>query len=227
MEQVFRDIRFALRALAKSPAFTFAVALILALGVGATTAIFTIANAAFLRPLPVEEPHRLVSIHTTDEKNPGTFSVAGENFLDFREQSRSFTDLVGHCNVFVNMAGEGEPAQVSGAMVTGTYFELLGLRPAAGRFFLREEDETPGTHPVLVLSYGSWENRFGRQDSIIGRELTAVPARAEYRSGPVGRRDESALDVPVQRQRGRSAGFRRDLTGPGSRSGCRVLRAGP
>ncbi len=172
MEQLFKDVRFAFRGLSKSPGFTLAVVVILALGVGATTAIFTMANAAFLRPLPVEDPDRLVGVYTTDQKNPGFFSMAGDNFRDFREQSDSFTDLIAFNNVFVNMAGEGEPAQVSGAMVTGSYFDVLGLRPAAGRFFLPAEDVTPGTHPVLVLTYGSWESRFGKEPSVIGRELT-------------------------------------------------------
>ena len=120
--QVFKDIRFACRGLARSPGFTVTVVLILALGVGATTAI--LANAAFLRPLPVGNSNELVAVYTTDEKKPGFFSVAGENFLDFREQSNSFVDLVASSNVFVNMAGEGEPVQVSGGMVTAGYFDL-------------------------------------------------------------------------------------------------------
>ncbi len=172
MDQVFKDIRFAFRGLIRNPGFTVTVVLILALGVGATTAIFTMANAAFLRPLPVGNPNELVAVYTTDEKNPGFFSVAGDNFLDFREQSTSFVDLVASSNVFVNMAGEGEPVQVSGGMVTAGYFDLLELRPSAGRFFLPEEDKTPGTHPVMVLSYSSWEGRFGKEPSVIGRELT-------------------------------------------------------
>ena len=172
IDQILKDVLFAFRGLVRSPGFTVTVVVILALGVGATTAIFTMANAAFLRPLPVEDPSQLVGVYTTDEKNPGFFSVAGENFLDFREQSNSFVDLVASSNVFVNMAGEGEPVQVSGGLVTAEYLDLLGIRPSAGRFFLPEEDETPGTHPVMVLSYSAWEGRFGKEPSVIGRELT-------------------------------------------------------
>ena len=172
MENLYRDFRYGLRTLVKSPSFAVVATLILALGVGATTAIFTLVNGFFLKPMPVPNAEGLMSVYTTDEKNPGFLAVSGENYKDFRDENEVFSSLAAYGVVLYNMGNLEEPAQVLGEIVTGNYFEVLGVRPALGRLFLPEEDVTPGTHPVVVLSYRSWQNRFGADPGLIGREIT-------------------------------------------------------
>ncbi len=93
MENFYRDVRYGLRTLAKSPGFTIVAALILALGIGATTAIFTLVNGIFLKPMPVQDAEGLMSVYTTDEKNPGFRQVSGENYKDYRDENEVFSDL--------------------------------------------------------------------------------------------------------------------------------------
>ena len=172
MENFYRDIRYGLRTLSKSPGFTLVATLILALGIGATTAIFTLVNGIFLKPMPVENAEGLMSVYTTDEKNPGFRQVSGENYKDYRDENEVFSDLAAYTQLLYNMGNLDEPSQVLGELVTADYFGVLGVGPALGRLILPEEDQTPGTHPVAVLSYKAWENRFGSDPGIIGREIT-------------------------------------------------------
>ena len=172
MDSLYRDFRYGLRTLVKSPGFTIIATLILALGVGATTAIFTLVNGVFLKPMPVPNAEGLISVFTTDEKNPGFLAVSGENYKDFRDENSVFSNLASYGQLLYNMGNLDEPAQVLGEMVSGNYFDLLEVKPALGRFFLPEEDLTPGTHPVVVISYRAWQNRFGSDPGVIGREIT-------------------------------------------------------
>jgi predicted permease len=177
MDALWQDVRYSLRILARAPAFAAAAILSLALGVGANTTIFTLINALFLNPLPVEQPAKLVAINTLDTKNTTQFGnilpLSYPNLVDFRDGNRVFAGVTGY-SMPVGLAmstGGGEPEGVFSQLVTANYFEVLGLRAAAGRFFLPDEDRTPGTHPVAVLNYRYWQRRFGGSADIIGHTI--------------------------------------------------------
>jgi predicted permease len=175
LETLWQDMRYGARMLWKNPGFTLVAILTLALGIGANTAIFTLVNAVFLQPLPVAEPSRLMSVFGTDEKNRGAqtdyISMSWPNFKDYRDQNDVFTEMIAFQNIVLNFSGGGEPEKIGGMIVTGNYFDLLGVKAAIGRTFLPEEDRTPGTHPVVVLSYGAWQRRFGGDPAIVGRSI--------------------------------------------------------
>jgi putative ABC transport system permease protein len=175
LETWSQDLRFGARMLWKKPAFTLIAITTLALGIGANTAIFTLINAVFLRPLPVSDPARLISIFGMDEKNRSDLmdfsGISWPNFKDYRDQNDVFTGMTAFQYVRLNFPGGGKPQQITGMIVTGNYFDLLGVNAAIGRTFLPEEDRTPGTHPVVVLSYGAWRRRFGGDPAIAGRAI--------------------------------------------------------
>jgi predicted permease len=179
MHTLFQDVRYALRMLAKNPGFTAIAILSLALGIGANTTIFTVVNAILLNPLPVKDISRVVEIDTIDSKTRVTAANATKlgmsymNFQDYARQTQLFsamTCLVGPLPV--TWSGGAEPRQLQGQMVSASYFDLLGLRPAAGRFFLPDEDTKPGGNNVAVLSYSLWTNKFGANPNIVGQNLT-------------------------------------------------------
>jgi predicted permease len=145
----------------------------LALGIGATTAIFSFADALLLRPLPVREPDRLARLHHESTINPGSFSsFSYPGYQELRERNEVFTELAAFSTGQIRL-GEGEDEEsVVGMMVSGNYFVALGAEMAVGRGFVAEEDRTPGTHPVTVLGHGLWERRFGRDPTIVGRDVT-------------------------------------------------------
>jgi hypothetical protein len=174
LDTLGQDIRFAFRTMVRNPGFAGTAVVVLAIGIGANTAIFTVVNDLLLRPLPVSAPDRLVSVW---EKNPekGWYmeTAAPANFLDWREQVPSFEDAAGYscCLNSRTMTGRGEPAIVSAASVTGNFFDVLGVRAAAGRVF-REEETWSDVAPTVILSDGFWERRFGRDESVIGSTIT-------------------------------------------------------
>jgi putative ABC transport system permease protein len=172
------DFRYTLRTLRKSPAFTLTAILSLALGIGANTTIFTVVNGVFLNPLPIEKASELISVHTLDS-TPGTRSsnllpMSYLNLKDLRDKNQVFTDLAGFSSPMAFGLSKGPaavPERAFGELVTGNYFDVLGIRPALGRFFLPEEDSTPGTHPVVVLGNGIWQFRFGGDPNLVGQNL--------------------------------------------------------
>ena len=179
MDLLWQDIRYSLRLLARAPAFTIAAILSLALGLGANTAIFTLINALFLNPLPVDRPARLVAVNTLDTKNSTQFGnvlpLSYPNLIDLRAGAgqRIFSGMAGYSMPFglaVSTPG-GEPEGVFSQLVTGNYFEVLGLRPAIGRFFRADEDRTPGARPVVVLSHRFWQRQFGGRADIVGHVI--------------------------------------------------------
>src|SRR5436305_7320825 len=173
METLLKDIRFGLRMLVKNPGFTAVAVISLALGIGANAAIFSIINAFLLAPLPVAEPAQLVSLFTIDQKNPGPLPVSHYNFLDYRDKTDVFDGLVAYNFAEVNLnrnAGEGR--QLIAEVVTGNYFDVLGVKPLYGRTFLPDEDRTPGTHPVVVLGYGCWLRDFGGDPGLVGQTIS-------------------------------------------------------
>ena len=165
-----RDVRYGLRALSKSPGFAAIAMLTLALGIGANTAIFTVVNGVLLRPLSYPDPARLLRIYETTREF-GEFSVAYPNFLDWRRESRSFTDLGASRGASFNFTGAGDPEQLSGEYVTAGLFPLLGVTPLLGRNFLPQEDRQ-GAACTAMLSYAFWQRRFAANPNILGKLLT-------------------------------------------------------
>jgi predicted permease len=177
MGKLWHDLRYSIRTLAKSPGFTVVAILSLALGIGANTTIFTLINSVFLNPLPVENTSELVAAFTTDENNPGQFTnlmqVSHPNYEDWRDQNEVFSGLAAYAFAMpVGMWDGAESEQIFTEMVSGNYFEVLGIQPAFGRFFHPDEDKTPGSHPVVVMSYGLWSRRFAKDPGILGTALT-------------------------------------------------------
>jgi len=165
-----QDLVYAFRQMAKAPVFTLIAVLTLALGIGATTAIFSVLDAVVLRPLPYPEPDRLMRIW---ESNPQTdqFSVSDPNYLDWRATNRSFQDMAAIRFTTPSLTGDGEPVRLTAAAVTASLFPVLGAKPALGRTFLPEEDRPGGATQVAVLSHPLWQSRFGADPGIVGRTL--------------------------------------------------------
>ncbi|MEJ2187166.1 MAG: ABC transporter permease, partial [Gemmatimonadota bacterium] len=175
LETLIRDIRFAARSLRRAPVVPLVAIPTLALAIGATTALFSFADALLLRPLPVHDPARLVTlvhVSTTDAGSYGSFSYP--DFLDVRQARRSagLEDLSAYSDIQVNLGGGAEATPVRAAIVSGNYFSVLGVKPLAGRTFTPEEDATLGTHPVVILSESLWAGRFGHDRSLLGRTVT-------------------------------------------------------
>src|SRR3989440_10238904 len=170
MADLWQDLRYAARMLARTPAFTTIAVLALALGIGANTAIFSVVNKVLLQPLPFKNPGELVIIwenatHLGFPKN----TPSPANFLDWRDQSTLFTGMAAMAPKDFNLTGVGEPERLDGRRVSANLFDLLGVQPRLGRRFLPEEDK-PGTH-VVILSYGLWQRRFGSDPRIVGQSL--------------------------------------------------------
>jgi predicted permease len=178
MEKLLQDLRYGVRVLVRSPGFTLVAVLSLALGMGANTAVFTLLYAVLLQPIPaVEEPSRLMALYTTDERNTGGFMTHLQtsylNYKDYRDQNESFSALAAHQFATVSLvAGSGPAEQVVGLTVSGNYFDVLGVKPRLGRFFLPDEDRARGLYPVVVLSHGCWQRRFGGDPSIVGKTIS-------------------------------------------------------
>ena len=172
---LLQDLRFAARLLLRSPGFTAVAVLSLALGIGANSTIFTLVNAVLLRPLPMQDPDRLVAVFTTDERNRGSFfnymRSSRLNFEDYRTNADVFTGMVSHSGLPLAFSGKGEPEQIFGEMVTGDFFGVLGVTPALGRAFLPDEDKVPGASLVTVLSHSFWQRRLGGDPALVGREI--------------------------------------------------------
>lgn len=173
METLLKDSRYGLRMLLKSPGFTFVALLSLALGIGANTAIFSMVSAFLFAPLPVEQASQLVSIFTMDTKNPGPLPTSHLNFIDYRDKNDVFSDVLGYTFAQVSLSGTGgESKQLFAELVSGNYFDVLGVKAEQGRMFSADEDKTPGTNPVVVLSYGTWQREFGGDASIVGKTIS-------------------------------------------------------
>jgi predicted permease len=167
---LWQDLRYAARMLARTPAFTTIAVLALALGIGANTAIFSVVNKVLLQPLPFKNPNELVMIwenatHLGFPKN----TPSAANFFDWRDQSTLFTGMAAMAPKDFNLTGVGEPERLDGRRVSANLFDLLGVQPRLGRGFLPEEDK-PGTR-VVILSSGLWQRRFGSDPRIVGQSL--------------------------------------------------------
>ena len=166
------DVRHAGRVLAKTPGFASVAVLTLAVGIGANTAIFSVANALLLRPLPYAQPDRLVVL-SSERKASGEQQgpLSYPRFTLVQDRSRSFTGVAAFCNEVFNLTGRGDPEQIPAARVSWNFFDILGVPPALGRGFRAEED-SPGGEPVVLLSDGFWRRRFAADASVVGRSVT-------------------------------------------------------
>ncbi len=174
MSTLLQDLRFALRMLRKSPGYTCIAIAVLALGIGANTAVFSVINAVLLRPLPYPNPDQLIALR---ERMPavGTGSISYPNYLDWRASQRTCTDLAmarrDSFNVSFPAALGAPPEQVNGAIVTANYLTILGVRPELGRDFTEQED-TPGGPKSVLISESLWRRRFNANPKVVGSELT-------------------------------------------------------
>jgi predicted permease len=173
------DLRGGLRMLRRSPGFTFVAVLSLALGIGANTAIFTIINAVFLHPLPVEEPSRLAEMFTHDTLTVNTnanFQLTGTslpNYEDYRDQNNVFSGLATVTfPIPLNWGGQAEPQQLNASLTSGNFFDVLGVKPYRGRTFIADGDKKLGGNPEVVLSYSLWARRFGSDEKFIGQTIS-------------------------------------------------------
>jgi putative ABC transport system permease protein len=164
------DLRYAARMLRKNPGFAAAAVVTLALGIGANTAIFSICNAVLFKPLPYAEPGRIVTLWEWMGRG-GLGTVAPANFVDWRNESRSFSDMAAVNSSSFILGGQDEAARLAGAGVSWNFFSLLGVRFTLGRNFLPEEDR-PGQNRVAILSHRVWQERFGADRDIVGRQIT-------------------------------------------------------
>jgi putative ABC transport system permease protein len=169
MANVWQDLRYAFRLLAKSPGFTVLAVITLGLGIGANTAIFTVVNAVLLRPLEFRDPSRLVI--AAEKSNFPTISTSYQNYVDWRDQSHSFESLEATRGATITLTGDGEPERLNVRMATAPIFPLLGVNAVLGRTFLAEEDRAGGA-PVVLLSHGLWQRRFGGSRGVIGKPVT-------------------------------------------------------
>src|SRR5262249_40206748 len=166
LEALWIDIRYAARRLRKTYTFTAAVALTLALGIGANTAIFSLCDAVLLKPLPYADPNRLVTLWE-QLPNGTTMTVAPANFVDWRRQTHSFSEVAAIRSSSLVLTASGEPARLSVGMVSWDFFALFGVESALGRSFFEDEDQ-PGRDHVAILSYATWASRFGSRTDLIG-----------------------------------------------------------
>ena len=170
LEDVWQDARYAVRSLRKNPGFTVVAVLTLALGIGANTAIFSVINAVLLRPLPYEDPQRLVVLTETISERP--IGVSYPNFVDWRNQNTVFANVAAvRERESFNLTGAGESERLQGRLVSYNFLSTLGVKPVAGRDFVAEDDR-PGAAPAVILSHALWQRRFGSDLTIIGRQLT-------------------------------------------------------
>ena len=168
------DVRYAVRVLGRAPAFAVAVVAVLALGIGATTAIFSIVNAVLLRPLPFDDPERLVRLFHVPPPSafPGMprFSLSAANFYDWQRDARMFDGMAMYRFRQFTLTGSGTPESTVAGAVGAGFFDVLRARPAMGRTFLPEED-LPGRGRVVILSHRLWKARFGAAGDVIGRTM--------------------------------------------------------
>jgi predicted permease len=172
---VGQDIRFALRSMSKTPGFTAVAVLSLALGIGATTAIFTVVNFILFHPLRVANPSRLMEIFTIDESHrderTNYLPSSYPNGDDLRRRVRSFSGTALYASTDVSMTINGTPERLTADLVSGNFFDVLGIQPALGRNFSAEDDIKPGASAFVVLTYGVWERKFGGNRQVLNQTV--------------------------------------------------------
>ena len=174
MDSILKDLRYALRGLAKRPVFTTAVIVTLVLAIGATTSVFSVVNGVLLQPLPHPDPDQLVQIHEVDAR-PGSFTdrnaVSVANFGDWRDQNRTFEQIAAFNHWHITHRGDGDPERVFAGFVSTEFFSIVGVQPHLGRTFVEGED-APGADRVVILGYNFWQSRYGADSAIVGEAIT-------------------------------------------------------
>src|ERR1700690_308999 len=215
MGQLVQDIKYGVRMLAKNPGFALIAVLTLALGIGANTAIFSLTDQVLLRLLPVERPEELVVLRSpgpvggrvrSDGDSSASFSYP--MYKNLRDQDPAFSGLLARFAVQVSVSGQGQTELANGELVTGNYFEVLGVRPALGRIFSASDETAPGANTVAVLSYGYWSRHYGGDPGILnkilnvnGTPLTIVGvARAGFAGVQVGQVPDLFIPVTMKAQ---------------------------
>ncbi|HEY0760339.1 MAG TPA: ABC transporter permease [Acidisarcina sp.] len=180
MTALLQDIRYALRQLRNSPGFTITAVLTLALGIGANTAIFTVLDQVLLRNLPVPHPDQLVMLRFTGLDDGSLHTHGGDNndyfsfpmYRDLRDKGGVFTGLLATDSTDVGVGWHNETSFAPGELVSGNYFDVLGIKPAIGRLFVAADDVQPDANPVVVLSFAYWQQRFGADPSIVNQQVS-------------------------------------------------------
>src|SRR5688572_11484847 len=174
MSHLLADIRFALRSFLKSPVFTTVAVASLALGIGANTAIFTLMDQVLLRSLPVRDPEQLVMVFARGShygSNWGSNSMSYPMYRDLRDQNQVFSGMIGRFTTSASLSYEGQTERISTELVSGNYFDVLGVQPALGRLITPEDDKAPGAGTVAVLGYDYWQSRFGGKPDVLGKTV--------------------------------------------------------
>jgi putative ABC transport system permease protein len=171
VSDLWQDLRYGLRMLAKNPGFTIVAVIALALGIGANSAIFSVVNTVLLRPLPYKNPERLVMVWEENSKQGFPRDVPSPaNFMDWRDQNHAFESMAAIVDLSFNLTGAGDPERIDGRRVSASLFSLLGVEPQLGRAFRAEEDR-PGANHVVIIGHGLWQRRFGSDPGIIGKPI--------------------------------------------------------
>src|SRR5690242_11296807 len=182
LADLLRDLNYGLRSMARASGFSFFAILAIALGIGASTTVFTVVNSLLLHPLPARDPSRLVSLYTTHLKNQkpsgNLLPISYPKLKDYQAGNAAFSNVAGFSPPMPMTLVEGTAQErFFGQLVTNGYFETLGLTPEKGRFFLPGEVSAPGSASVAVLSYSAWKHRFGSAADVVGKtlELNGAP----------------------------------------------------
>ena len=172
MGTLIQDIKFGLRMLAKNPGFTAIAVLTLALGIGATSTIFSWIDSTLLNPIPgVTRTSDLVTVMRGTVSEHPTPPFSYPDYVDLRDSNRSFSGLLAYHDDFMSLTGAGKPQRIYGALTTANYFNVLGVRPLLGRGFLPDEETTPGSAPVVVVSYAFWQSHLASDPSVVGQVI--------------------------------------------------------
>jgi len=167
LEDLWRDVRYSVRTILRTPGFAATAIISIALGVGANTIVFSVVNALVLKPLPINDPDRVVFVQRVGSFVSHSFPF----YRDLRDRNSTFEDLAGYRITMMEVEANETPTHEWGYLATGNYFDLLGVTPALGRFFRQADDVAPGANPYVVLSYDYWRTRFGGNPSVVGSTI--------------------------------------------------------
>jgi len=193
MEDLYRDLRYGVRRLIQTPGFTIVALLTLALGIGANAAIFTLVNKMLLRPLPVQAPAEIIALNNASNDGRVFPAFSYLNYRDLRDRNIAIADLLAYAPTPVSLSNDGVNERVWSYIISGNYFAVLGLRPAAGRLISTEDDAQPGANAVTVISYDAWQKRFGGDTNAVGKNV--VVNGRQFTVVGVAPRDFAGLEV--------------------------------